>query len=343
VSAVVLLLAAVVTVSGPRDTTSTRPVYRFAGAARFLCAFDSPKLVGCPSRYSRALAAGAHVLRVQGVANGRRTKVVRVGVIVRVPVTGGDVAASGPDAPTIAVGDQPFGVAAAASSIWSANYGDGLSSLWVANYRTTVTRIDPATGLVLARIDAGPRPTDVAIGAGGVWVCNYGFGTITKIDPATNRKVATIRVGGNPNAIVATDDAVFVGEQAGNTLSRVDPATSRVTLRVPTDRDPDNLLLDGGSLWASAYYGGTVTRYDLATLRPTARIRVGGPEGMAVAAGSLWVGSYDGNQLVRVDPSARRAVGATRTGTGVRQVVAAFGGLWTADSTAGSISRVPVP
>ncbi len=50
-----------------------------------------------------------------------------------------------------------------------------------------------------------------------------------------------------------------------------------------------------------------------------------------------------GNQLVRVDPSARRAVGATRTGTGVRQVVAAFGGLWTADSTAGSISRVPLP
>src|SRR4051794_35023570 len=261
-SAVVLLLAAVVTVSGPRDTTSRHPVYRFAGAARYSCAFDSTRLGRCPARYTRALAPGAHVLRVQGVdRRGRRTSVVRVAVIVRLPITGGDVAPTGPAAPTVAVGEQPFGVASAAGSIWSANYGDGtvarvdaasgkvtgrttiggqpsdlavgLGSLWGGNYRTTtVARIDPATGLVVAQIAAGQRPTDVAVGAGAVWVCNFGVGTVTRIDPQTNRKVATIRVGGSPNSIVATDDAVFVGEQAGNTISRIDPRTNRVTLRV---------------------------------------------------------------------------------------------------------------
>jgi YVTN family beta-propeller protein len=372
VSAVALLLLVGVTVAGPRDTTSTTPVYRLSGAARYVCAFDAAPLHRCAARFSIHLEPGGHVLRVQGIdRRGRRTRPATVRIVVRLPVTGGDLHAVGDPAPTMKTGSRPFGVAAAAGSIWTADFGAGTvtrldpvtgavlamvrvggtpsflavgeGSLWVGNDSDpAVTRIDPTTGLVVARIPAGPRPTDLAIGSGAIWVCNYTVGTVTRIDPATNRAVATIRIGGSPNSIAASDDAVYAGEQQDNTLVRIDPATNRVSGRVPTDDDPDYLLVDGDSLWASAYRGGTVTRFDAATLRPTARIRVPGAEGMVVDGGSLWVGSYDENQVVRVDPVAGRAVAAYRTGAGVRQVDAAFGRIWTADSTADTVSHIPV-
>jgi hypothetical protein len=76
------------TVTGPRSTSSTTPVYRFkaARAVSFRCAFDTPKLHRCAARYSQRLTVGAHALRVQAVGRrGRTSRVVRVGVTIVPP------------------------------------------------------------------------------------------------------------------------------------------------------------------------------------------------------------------------------------------------------------------
>src|SRR5690349_4051014 len=96
VSAVALLLVAGVVISGPRDTTSTAPAYRFSGAARYVCAFDSEPLRRCAARVSRELEPGGHVLRVEGIdRRGRRTRAATARIVVRLPVTGEDLHAVG--------------------------------------------------------------------------------------------------------------------------------------------------------------------------------------------------------------------------------------------------------
>jgi YVTN family beta-propeller protein len=63
---------------------------------------------------------------------------------------------------------------------------------------------------VVARITVGKGPTDIAVGAGSVWVANYLDGTVSKIDPATNSVVDTIAVGGWPEHIAARQGGVWV-------------------------------------------------------------------------------------------------------------------------------------
>lgn len=59
---------------------------------------------------------------------------------------------------TIAVGQQPTGIAVGAGSVWVAS-GNG-----------TVSRIDPTTDRVVITIDVGGTPSGIAVGAGTVWV-----------------------------------------------------------------------------------------------------------------------------------------------------------------------------
>ena len=57
--------------------------------------------------------------------------------------------------------------------------------MWVTSRAAnTVTRIDPDSGRVVGRpIPVGTEPLGVAVGAGAVWVANFGDDTVTRIDP----------------------------------------------------------------------------------------------------------------------------------------------------------------
>jgi YVTN family beta-propeller protein len=47
----------------------------------------------------------------------------------------------------------------------------GAGAVWVASaIAREVTRIDPSTGAVIARIAVDGSPRQIAVGAGGVWV-----------------------------------------------------------------------------------------------------------------------------------------------------------------------------
>src|SRR3954452_6684675 len=79
---------------------------------------------------------------------------------------------------TVRTGGAPIGLAVAAGSLWSADYGG-----------SRLLRIDMRRNRVRARIRLGNQPYAVGYGAGSVWVSSFSSGNVTRIDPATNRIV----------------------------------------------------------------------------------------------------------------------------------------------------------
>jgi DNA-binding beta-propeller fold protein YncE len=71
----------------------------------------------------------------------------------------------------------------------------GEGAVWVGTGKT-VTRIDPKTNAVVARIPVGRDTWDrISVGAGSIWVLKMVDAMLYRIDPATNQVVAEIRVG----------------------------------------------------------------------------------------------------------------------------------------------------
>ena len=187
--------------------------------------------------------------------------------------------------------------------------GFGYGSLWVPG-AGELTRIDPRTGHVLARI---PLTADsIVVGAGSVWV---GRG---RIDPRTNRPVPLAHPLKAPVAL-AGPLGVWT---SGDDIRRVDPRNGR-ELAVVARRGfrPAALAEGDGSVWA-AYASSreweltSLVRIDPRTNRisgPRLNLRGHLPAAIAVADGFVWLlthnGEEQGARLWQVDPSSNTVVG----------------------------------
>jgi streptogramin lyase len=100
--------------------------------------------------------------------------------------------------------------------------------VWVASPSNPgLTRIDPITNEVSARIalDCGTR--NVAVDDTAIWVPCDVAPVVYRIDPQTNQVLARIAIPGRSRKIASDSNAVWV--TTGNTLTRIDPATNQVT------------------------------------------------------------------------------------------------------------------
>ena len=125
-----------------------------------------------------------------------------------------------------------------------------------------VARIDIATNEVVAKIAAGSRPANVAVGEGSVWVWNHQL-QLLRIDPATNEVIATIDgVAAGPGAGVAVGGgSVWVVVPTG--IGRIDPATNEIVDVIPIGPgDYVDLAWFDGELWASSIGQHKVYRID---------------------------------------------------------------------------------
>jgi YVTN family beta-propeller protein len=174
-----------------------------------------------------------------------------------------------------------------------------------------VTRIDPATGKIVALIPvAQALDKGVSIGEGSVWAIG-GFG-IVRIDPATNTVLATIPVAQGIAGRCPTPSAVAVGEHAvwvanefqtfspiglsnkpapkRGTVSRIDPETNAVVVTIPVGHDPFAIAVADGAVWVANRTDFTISRIDPQTNRVVATIPIGNrPEGLAAGDGAVWV------------------------------------------------------
>jgi hypothetical protein len=201
----------------------------------------------------------------------------------------------------------------------------GAGAVWVVG-SDEVTRIDPATNSVRARIPVaatGSGPAAVAVGAGAVWVPVAVPAALWGIDPGSNKVTARIPLGGplrGSISVSAFGDTVWVaccGEagtgstSSGGRLLRVDPRRKRVVADIHLPANPAAIAADANGAWV-ATSDGQVLMVSRKRNRVVAAIDAGGPLGfgqtIAVGAGAVWLTDPFDEQVVRIDPKSRRVV-----------------------------------
>jgi streptogramin lyase len=224
-----------------------------------------------------------------------------------------------------------------------------------------VSAVDPRTERVTRTVVPGVFPSDLAAGAGSVWVLDGHAGVLVRVDPAYGRvagRLALPRSGGaRAPADRFTADATSVAVGAGGVwvtdgsrrLLRVDPATGRLAGSIRA-RDPlGDVAVGAGAVWAISGPGAAVVRVDATAGRVTDTIPIASRPGaespypVAVAADDrfVWVLSANTASLTKIDARGRGVVGTTRIGVDRDpvQVAAGAGAAWVADGD-GTLVRV---
>jgi YVTN family beta-propeller protein len=180
---------------------------------------------------------------------------------------------------------------------------------------TTATLSAPST-IVPTVPSAAPHPvrvsaislngaTDVAIGAGGVWV--PGLGVLHRLDPQSGRIVATIPVRGSSDlrSVAVGGGAVWVTDSGTQTVTRVDPRNNTVVASIPVGGAPAGIAYGFGIVWVvnqqGLSVGAAVQTIDPTTNRVGAPIPVFQAGSLTIGATAVWVnGGLSG--LHRLDP-----------------------------------------
>lgn len=164
-----------------------------------------------------------------------------------------------------------------------------------------LSRVDPASNRVVARIAVQAHSYAAVFGFDSVWVAaavdgaQAGAGSVQRIDPRSNRVLATIPVGPGPRFLAAGAAGVWTLNQGDGTVSRVDPDTNRLvtTIGAGVPGPGGDIAAGAGRVWVRA------TRTALSVIDPTTdevSARYGPPSGSgAVRANErvVWVTAHD--------------------------------------------------
>jgi streptogramin lyase len=229
----------------------------------------------------------------------------------------------------------------------------GFGSLWVSGFGS-VTRVDPVTGRVIARIrtpGTGDH-TQLATGVGSLWVTAAGNGVVYRIDPRRDRINATVRLGEPVLGIAYGAGRVWVTQlrHGVGRLIAIDPRTDRATGQpIQVGPGPGQVLYARHALWVQNTSPASVVRVDprtrrVKTLIDTTPLAPGatGPGAIGVSHDSLW--STANGSLTRVDPSSGQTRSRVPLPRGVA-IVFAHGRGWVLSYPRSSSTTVfdPIP
>ena len=171
----------------------------------------------------------------------------------------------------------------------------GFGSLWFASGDKTISRIDPRTGRVTARIrpvETGQSDGGIGIGEGSVWVAGPVQGSpLTRIDPTRNRVLARVAVPKfRSSGIALGGGSIWVADPGADQVWRIDPRRNIAVATVKVGVAPLGLAFGHGSVWVANAGDGTVSRIDPVSARVSSTIDVGGsPTGLAITDDGVWV------------------------------------------------------
>jgi class 3 adenylate cyclase len=170
-------------------------------------------------------------------------------------------------------------------------------ALWFLSGDGTLSRIEPRTGQVEARIRhkgiAGVTPAFVAADSEAVWVYDAGW-ALTRIDPESNEVVSFVEfIASGP--IAAGLGSVWVADTANNQVLQVAPGSATgstapsVVRSIAVGGTPIGVAVGAGALWV-AVDDGTVVKADPISGGVIETITVGGTLGGIYAdEHSVWV------------------------------------------------------
>ena len=255
-------------------------------------------VVGKPLRVpagAEAIAVAQGALWVTSVAPGDLGTPGKDTVTRIDPATGRTVA-------TITVARAPLDVAATPGAVWVTNSGAGGDS--VARIDPHTNRLSGRP------VSTGASPQSLAVGGGSLWVANHDARTVTRIDQASGKVLADIPVPSEPHRLAYGAGAVWVSNWHDNSVSRIDPATNRVVgSPIPIgSHHAGNLAVGAGDLWVTSDYRPeaapddvVVVRIDPQVNRAVETIAVGGhPIDVAVTADAVWVSVANPGRVLRI-------------------------------------------
>jgi YVTN family beta-propeller protein len=256
------------------------------------------RVVGKPLRApddAEAIAVGQGALWVARVAPGD------LGAPHDDAVTRVDLA-SGRTVATIKVRRGPLDLAATPGDVWVTNSGGGGESVARIDPQTNRLAGRPTV--------TGASPQSLAVGGGSLWVANHDARTVTRIDLASGKVVADIPVPSEPHRVAYGAGAAWVGNWHDNSVSRIDPHTNRVVgSPIPIGfHHAGNLVVGAGDLWVTSDYRTNAAAEDVVVVRvdPQANravetIAMGGhPIDVAATDGAVWVSVADPGTVLRI-------------------------------------------
>ncbi len=228
----------------------------------------------------------------------------------------------------------------------------GFGSLWVGvcSDPSTVLRIDPSTGKVLATVKLPGAVLEeegsLAAGMGAVWAVTTGPDKkLIKIDPSTNQVAKTFPITGDAAAVRAGLGGLWLTDPGAWELLRLDPRTGRTIATVQTGAEPRFFAVGEGGVWVQNNGDGTVTRVDPATNRKTATIRVdeGSVSGgdLAVGGGFVWA-RVTGSLVAKIDPATDTVVARYGPAGGSGSVAADSTAVWITAHDVNAVYRLPL-
>jgi branched-chain amino acid transport system substrate-binding protein len=253
----------------------------------------------------------------------------------------------------VPLGTSPSIVAAGEGNVWVVDADD-----------RTLTQLDQATRSVRRTFNTAATPTDVAVGAGAVWIGNAAAKpsaaqpgsrlpvSIDRLDPITGDVVARIALppappgsevgslvpGLNRRHVAAISDAVWV-VGPGQAVSRIDPRTNTIVATVP-DLQAENIAAAEGEVWVTS--GGELIEIDPIRNAVAGRsfLTDYGLSDIAIGAGSAWVADPGVGKVWRIGTGP----GGERVEIDVVPWVASVafgnGGLWATSEIADEVHRI---
>ncbi|MET0810180.1 MAG: protein kinase [Thermoleophilaceae bacterium] len=164
----------------------------------------------------------------------------------------------------------------------------GAGAVWVINENRTVSRVDPATGKVVARIKVDA--VTLAAGREGVWFLS-GDETreVGSIDPRSNQVGQSVRVGAQHLSAVAVGGGhVWASAEGDGLVWRIDPGPDPVTRTIDVGVGVTFLAYGDEAIWTANYRDGTVSRIDVET-NEVESSPVGAVQSLAAGDRTAWV------------------------------------------------------
>jgi DNA-binding SARP family transcriptional activator/ABC-type branched-subunit amino acid transport system substrate-binding protein/DNA-binding beta-propeller fold protein YncE len=267
----------------------------------------------------------------------------------------------------VAAGLAVVAVAAAAVVLL---VGDGDGDTAAALERAGAYVLDPGTGTLQATIPLGRAPAQIVTGEGAVWALDADDRTISRIDPHDRANVRTFSTASTPTDVAAGAGALWVGNASRTSrfasfptsVSRLDPESGVVDATIPLPGGESGPYFHGGgqsqskvavstdAVWA-VNPDRTVSRIDPRTNRRVARIEGVSADSVAAGREGVWVvdasadpfGASPG--VARIDPRTNRVARRVEiSAESLSAVAVGAGSVWVADPLGGSVWRVnPVP
>ncbi len=164
-------------------------------------------------------------------------------------------------------------------------------AVWAVDPDGSISRIEPATGSPVARVDAA-RARAIAAGDAGVWFVTSvrGAPAVARVDPHTNRVGQTIPVETSSLVGIAVGaGSIWATDPYDGVIWRIDPGSRPMERTISLGFGVTQVAFRDGVVWAANIANGTVSRIDPRTDKvTTTRQLAGTPQGLAVGDGSVW-------------------------------------------------------